>query len=830
MTALSKAFTARIKELLTLGGSENISVETRQMGWGTGFRSGRAIGGDTFLLGGRNYLRGWGDHAQSRHVIKLPGPGKSFEVLVGVQECESSRAPVNPTAHIRFTVWVNGKIAAQSSVLEWSSSPEKLTVDLNGATEFVLQSQETGFPPEYTGTPSCAYACWVEPVIKLADGREFLPGMGFMINELLPAFEYDGVPADLINWQRRTQLLVDDQDMEVYRLEFYSPDGLLTLRCTVKLYKDFPVYEVLPELTAGNSQKTKVVENFHTLSVKSLVPGRQVTVRRISGVKNSPEDFRSETLTIGQRWGRNRVLMDTDWGSSSATWFPYAGIDASEKQGMEVAIGWTGSWKLDIINTINELSITAGMMRTRFFLHPGETLRQPSALIFFREDMSIGDAKRDFRRFMLKYKSPRNSKGELFPGSISFGNGGHIGEKILLDEIDYAKNNNFAIDTFWVDAGWYGPPRSADPWQPCGGWAHWFEEAGDWRVNPVLYPSGTLKTVADKAHAAGLKFLLWFSTECAIAKTPVVREHPEYFFTALNPLDQRRLLDLGNEDAWQWMFDTVAHAVEEFGIDCYRQDFNFTDMTFRSWQNADEPYRIGVTEAKYIAGLYRFWDELKKRFPDLLFDNCASGGRRIDFETVSRCHCYAINDRTEDHDVPEEMQNTIALTVSYAPIQCSCSYKRTFDDPYSAYSYVDSAMHMNMARYHYGLVEFTPEDTVRLKKWAADAARVRDILYRGDYYMLTPYSESLKSWHAWQGDDPAKECGVVVAFRRPESPEAEMELHLHNIKPDARYRLEFHNGEVKELSGSELAAITVALPEKRSFDLFYYIRTDHQKL
>lgn len=361
MSGFSKAFADRIKELLTLGGGENISIDTRQMGWGRTFRSGRAIGGESFFIGGKNYLRGWGDHAQSRHIIRLPAPGKSFEVLVGVEDCENSRAPINPTAHIRFTVWVNGRIAAQSSILDRGSTPEKLTVDLDGATEFILQSQEMGFAPEYVGTPSCAYACWIEPVISLADGRKFLPGTGFALNELLPAFEYDGIPADLFNWQKRTALLADDQDMEMYRLEFDSPDSLLTLRCTVKLYKDFPVFEILPELIAAGSENTKVVENFNSLSIKSLVPGMQMTVRRTSGVKNSANDFRLEEVTIGQRWGYNRVLMDTDWGSSSATWFPYVGIDVSERQGMEAAIGWTGSWKLDIINTKDELSVAAGM-------------------------------------------------------------------------------------------------------------------------------------------------------------------------------------------------------------------------------------------------------------------------------------------------------------------------------------------------------------------------------------------------------------------------------------------------------------------------------------
>ena len=116
-----------IKEVLGLGSRDKITVETKKMGWGKGFRSGRSMTCEPFFMGGRSYARGWGDHAQSEHRIILPGAGKKFEVLVGVEDCVSSRN--NPPAHIQFTVWVNGVVAGQSGVLDFGSAPEKLSVD-----------------------------------------------------------------------------------------------------------------------------------------------------------------------------------------------------------------------------------------------------------------------------------------------------------------------------------------------------------------------------------------------------------------------------------------------------------------------------------------------------------------------------------------------------------------------------------------------------------------------------------------------------------------------------------------------------------------------------
>ena len=68
--------------------------------------------------------------------------------------------------------------------------------------------------------------------------------------------------------------------------------------------------------------------------------------------------------------------------------------------------------------------------------------------------------------------------------------------------------------------------------------------------------------------------------------------------------------------------------------DYYRQDFNMQPDIY--WAANDEPGRTGMKEIRHIEGLYYFWDYLLSRFPNLLIDNCASGGRRIDWETIGR--------------------------------------------------------------------------------------------------------------------------------------------------------------------------------------------------
>lgn len=141
------------------------------------------------------------------------------------------------------------------------------------------------------------------------------------------------------------------------------------------------------------------------------------------------------------------------------------------------------------------------------------------------------------------------------------------------------------------------------------------------------------------------------------AGSMIHREHPEWLIKPENHTSY--LFDFSNEEARSWMTNYICNFIEKEGIDYYRQDFNFDPAPY--WDLTDKPNRIGITENKHIQGLYHFWDSLLERFPNLLIDNCAGGGRRIDLETISRsaplwrtdyqygepigkqCHTYALN-------------------------------------------------------------------------------------------------------------------------------------------------------------------------------------------
>ena len=112
-----------------------------------------------------------------------------------------------------------------------------------------------------------------------------------------------------------------------------------------------------------------------------------------------------------------------------------------------------------------------------------------------------------------------------------------------------------------------------------------------------------------------------------------------------------RSLFLGNSDALAWVKSYFSGVIGDWGVDVYRQDFNVYPL--ETWRNGEASDRQGMNEINHIMGLYDYWDYLLSQHPDLIIDNCASGGRRIDIETLRRSYVLWRDDYCWDSD-PEQ--------------------------------------------------------------------------------------------------------------------------------------------------------------------------------
>ena len=595
-----------------------------------------------------------------------------------------------------------------------------------------------------------------------------------------------------------------------------SADGKLQIRLDCKNYKAFPAEEYAVQLTnLSKTEPTGIAANFRSLklSVDKAESAKPVVLNVLRGSTCKATDFVPESFTV--ETGKERVLTTT-CGRSSNDFVPFIELNVDEKNGYLFAAGWTGSWKARLVNRGKAVDVEIGMERTNFRLLPGETIRQPSIAVLVRKNQTRREFKTLLHRFMIENIVPRDPKGKVIPPILAVASGGgNKTPRMLADVLQYCIDNKMPFDTYWIDAGWCGAPHEDELYSNCG--PNWAKYVGDWRVNTTTHPTGDLLPIADAVHQASLKFLLWFEPERMTDSAPIFKTHPEY--------RHGQLVDYGNPEALKWIQDTIYGIVAKHKIDVYREDLNMDPGPV--WRRMDTADRVGIAEARHITGLYKFLDDMRARFPNILQENCASGGRRIDIEMISRAHTYCRSDYfigRKPHDTAFILgQNATLNLLPYLPFQ-GCEFNCVpVGDDYGAFSIISSGTVITPSDFNGGILrrKITNEETTWFKKVFEIAVRMRP-LYMGDFYQLTDETGAGNDiWCAWQCDRPDLKSGFAIFFRRGAAAEKSRTFNLGGIDPSATYELEVYGGSKETVKGLELKNRAVAL-EPRSFQLVFY--------
>ena len=286
-----------------------------------------------------------------------------------------------------------------------------------------------------------------------------------------------------------------------------------------------------------------------------------------------------------------------------------------------------------------------------------------------------------------------------------------------------------------------------------------------------------------------------------------------------------RLLNLGNPEARQWLTDHVDKLLTEQGIDLYRQDFNIDPLRF--WRAADSPDRQGITENKHVCGYLAYWDELRRRHPNMLIDSCASGGRRNDLETMRRAVPLWRSDYAYEAIGHQCMTYGISLWLPYHGTGTVASAAAPYYgggkmavEPYAFWSNTAPSLGCGID------VREREIDYDALRRLYSQWRQLSRFYY-GDFYPLTPYSQDNRAWIAWQFNDPERGEGAVQAFRRPESPVEQSRLKLHDLDLDATYTITiFDTPNPTQSTGRELmtTGLPITLPTKPSAAVAIYRR------
>ncbi len=758
---------------------------------------GRSCIGTPLRLGSREFAHGLGTHANSEIAVTVPEGATNFRALVGV---DNNADTGGQRGSVRFSIEAGGAEVWGSGILRGGQEPVAVDLALDSQTrELVLKVDATDDGPSHD------QADWADAHFLLADGsRVWLDDnqLDTLLLGTVPpfAFTYGGRPsAELLpTWEHSVESEATAYGRR-YTARWRDPATGLVVRAEAKSFDGTPAVEWLLHFENTGAQDTPLLEGIQALdaTLRSGYGRVPLLVHRLEGDACGEQSFLPTITLLGP--GEKLHMAPTGGRPSSISAVPFFDLQYADK-GLIVAVGWTGQWAADLDRAATgPTHLTAGMERTRLLLHPGETIRTPRILIMpWREDREA--AHNRFRRLMLTHYAPRlNGRPVRLPvASQCFDRYSWTVPEWATEAGQLAAVEAAAAlgcDTHWFDAAWFP-----------GGFPN---GVGNWEAKPQEFPRG-LKPISEACHAKGLRFIVWFEPERVAPGSRIAREHPEFVFGG----EQGGLFRLNDPEARRWLTDLLSRRIAEYGIDVYRNDFNMDPLPY--WQAADAPDRQGMTEIRYVEGLYAMWDELLSRHPGLMIDNCSSGGRRIDLEMCSRSVPLWRSDTSCSPGHADWNQAQVAGLSQYVVLQTACAWTPV------AYDFRSAQTGGLITQLDYRAADFP---LARAQALVAEAKANQKYWY-GDFYALTRPTTTPDHWSAYQAHRPDLDAGVVYAYRRGESPYPALALELRAVAPEGRYALEFIGEDLetteRETTGQELRqGLEVHLPKGESLLVRY---------
>ncbi len=802
-----------------LRGTDNsrLDIEVLEQGWGKLCYSENLTKDGPLNLSGKDYEFGLGTHANSRLRVSATEPLKSFRAVIGV-DCNRATRENARKPRIIFGIEVDGKEIYQSPPLTIDSAPVLCEIDLNGARTFELTARTLD-------GIGLANVDWCEPVVETVSGR--MIRIGEVHTGLFPAmppvdFEYDGMSA--MDFFRRNPWQRSEEELDDHTLFTFSGGSeSLQMMLTVKLYRDLPLFEANLAFENPSAKASGKLRNVRSLAV-SVISRKVLTLCRQKGSFNlsapMPEAFHDVFF-------REQAVLDheaeycfggTD-GKPSVDWLPCFDLTDGENN-IRFAVGWAGQWsarvKADGASPL--VGVDAGIESIDTVLEPGERIELPSVVVLSTQGGGRERGVNLWRRFILEKVAARID-GKVATPPICVISWGGMTEDEHLQRIANIAEREIPFECHWIDAGWYGPPGSYSLSEFDSTWG---SNTGDWVFNPSILPD-KLKKVAAASHAAGMKQLLWMEPERAVKNCCNFREHPERYLCAPS-IGDNSLLNLGDPDAWQYCFDTIADLIEENSLDWFRQDFNISPL--EAWRLNDAPDRRGITEIRYVAGLYKLWHSLREKFPHLMIDNCAGGGRRLDYRLMRySTPLWACDMECFPGFDPEWQLTHVAGLSEYLPLFSFGTQDQQGGDTYNFRASMGPGMVVHYFTYVANKLDM-PYPHEWLKKHLEEYKRAREC-FTGDYYEISAFhAEDAGAWTVMQFDRPDLGRGIVTVFRGANSLYSAGSFRLRGLDPDREYLLEDADNSFapQSITGHELIAkgLPLQIAEPRTARLIYY--------
>ena len=336
------------------------------------------------------------------------------------------------------------------------------------------------------------------------------------------------------------------------------------------------------------------------------------------------------------------ISLRNTTGRSSKGLHPWAALVDADGTAVVVSPAWSGNWRIDLEPSQDGgVTVRAGISPWKFarVVRPDQPFQAPT--VYVSTAATRGDAAAGLAAAVSQWVVPRSPDVPLVWNHWWPYEDQEIDEPTFLANAAVA--NELGYDLAVLDAGWFGGGDET---------SQWWQIRGDWAdENQVRFPHGT-DGLAEATRARGVRFGIWCEIEALGDDSVTARDRPELVARRDDDADFRG----AREDDPGWLGYVClgsptgrAHALATLDGLVTRTDARWLKVDFNldpgpGCSRTDHGHDAGDGLYEHYQGLYETLDVLRDRHPQLIVEDCSSGGLRIDLGLLSHLHCTFLSD------------------------------------------------------------------------------------------------------------------------------------------------------------------------------------------
>ena len=415
----------------------------------------------------------------------------------------------------------------------------------------------------------------------------------------------------------------------------------VTVRVCYKAYRAVDVIETWTEIS--HAEKKNILLKRFDSGHLTLRRG-DAWLTHLHGDWASEADVTQEPLTRGLQ-----IIRNSDGARNAHLDAPEVMISLDgkprEHSGRTVgaALCWSGNFEIRINTTTkHEHHLYAGIdpQASEYVLESGRVFETPHLALSYSTE-GMGGVSRNFHRWArTEGMSHRGMQtGDILLNSWE-GLYFDINEERMIQMMDDIAR--FGGELFVMDDGWFGDKyqRNDDS-----------STLGDWVVDRKKLPGG-LKTLTEAARQRGIRFGIWIEPEAVNTKSELFEKHPEWALQTkgrelkLGRGGTQLVLDMTNPKVQDFAFKIVDDLLTSYPEIAYlKWDANASIQNVGSlWLPMNRQTNLYVD---YHMGLLKVLQRIREKYPDVVIQDCASGGGRANYGLLPYFDEFWTSDNTD---------------------------------------------------------------------------------------------------------------------------------------------------------------------------------------